>query len=119
MQATQTQGSSTGRATPKWVWAALVIGAGVMLLWAWFLLSFISEPSAKGRPGAVLVSWAAASVASALVAGLGAIGLRRREAWARPLAWIASIAMTITCVGAVAGIPTLIALLSSRSASKI
>jgi hypothetical protein len=49
---------------------------------------------------------------------IGAIGLLRRERWARMVAGIASAAMTLTVVGAIAGIPVLAALVSSRNSNK-
>ena len=86
-----------------------------MAAWAWFIFGFITEPSAVGRVLAVLVTWIALSIAAALAGAVGAIGLLRREASGRALAWIAAIAMTLTGVGAIAGIPALIGLLASRN----
>jgi len=89
-----------------------------MAWWAWFISGFISQPSAVGRVLAVLLYWIAMAIASGLTGAVGAIGLLRHRAWGRPLAWIAAIAMTLTGVGAVAGIPALIGLVSSRNASR-
>jgi hypothetical protein len=110
--------TTPAQATPPWVWAVLVLGAAVMLTWAWFVIGFLSEPSAVGRIWIVLVTSSAYSAGSAVIGVIGAIGLVRRERWARTVAAIASAAMTLTVVGAVAGIPALIGLLSSRNSSR-
>ena len=101
--------------TPPWVWPVLLIGAAVMLGWAWFIVGFLAEPSAVGRIRFVLVTSSAYSVGAAVVGVIGAVGLIRRQRWARTAAGIASGAMTLTVVGAIAGIPVLIALVSSRN----
>ena len=103
--------------TATWVWVALVIGAGVMLAWAWFILGFLSEPSAVGRIRLVLVMSSLYSIGSAVVSLVGAIGLIRRDRWAYTVSVIASASMTLTIVGAVAGIPVLIGLMSPRRSS--
>jgi hypothetical protein len=114
--APETRPAEAKPAGPAWLWGALLAGAVVNAWWAWFIFGFISEPSAVGRVLFVLVTWIALSITSALAGALGAMGLLRREASGRPLAWIAAIAMTLTGVGAVAGIPALIGLGSSRNA---
>jgi hypothetical protein len=118
VQATEERTTPAQATTPQWVWAVLVFGAAVMLTWAWFVIGFLSEPSAVGRIWIVLVTSSAYSAGSAVVGVIGAIGLIRRERWARTVAGIASAAMTLTVVGAVAGIPALIGLLSSRNSSR-
>ena len=118
MPAPQEQTTTVQATTPPWVWAVLVFGAAVMLTWAWFVIGFLSEPSAAGRIGVVLVTSSAYSAGSAVVGLIGAVGLIRRERWARTVAAIASAAMTLTVVGAVAGIPALIGLLSSRNSPR-
>ena len=118
MRATQTSAAAARRVTPVWLWGALLAGAVVMAWWAWFISGFISQPSAVGRVLAVLLYWIAMSTASGLTGAIGAIGLLRHRAWGRTLAWITAIAMTLTGVGAVAGIPALIGLVSSRNASR-
>jgi len=115
VQATQGQTSREPAVTPPWVWPVLLIGAAVMLGWAWFIVGFLTEPSAVGRIKFVLVTSSAYSVGAAVVGVLGAIGLIRHERWARTAAGIASGAMTLTVIGAIAGIPVLIALISSRN----
>jgi hypothetical protein len=101
-----------------WLWGALLVGAVVAAGWAWFIFGFISEPSAVGRILAVLVFWIALSLAAALAGAVGALGLVLHEPSARSLAWIAATTMTLTGVGAVAGIPALIGLLASRGAAR-
>jgi len=105
-------------ATPPWVWAALLIGSALMLWWGWFVIGFLSEPSAVGRIWVVLVTSSAYSAGSAVVGTIGAVGLLRRERWARTVAGIAAGAMTLTVIGAIAGIPVLAALVSSRNSNK-
>jgi hypothetical protein len=117
LQATREQTTPTNATTPPWVWAVLVFGAGVMLAWAWFILGFLSEPSAVGRIRVVLLSSAVYSIGSAVVGVVGAIGLMRRRRWAGTVSVIASAAMTLTVVGAIAGIPALLGLMSPRRSS--
>jgi hypothetical protein len=111
----------TAAATPvtqPWVSVAILIGAAIGVAWALFLLQFMNEPSAVGRPKAVLVFWVVASLTAAVLAAPAAIMLRRRDRSGRPLAWIVSILITATLVGAIAGIPALIGLGSSRRTSR-
>jgi hypothetical protein len=103
---------------PPWVGPVLLLGAALMLYWAWFIIGFQSEPSAVGRIWIVLVTSSAYSAGSAVVGVIGAIGLIRRERWARTVATIASAAMTLTVVGAVAGIPALVGLVASRNSPR-
>jgi hypothetical protein len=107
----------TSATTPPWVWVVLVFGSGVMVAWAWFILGFLPEPSAVGRIRVVLVTSAAYSVGSAAVGVIGAFGLIRRRRWAGTVSVIASAAMTLTVVGAIAGIPALLGLMSPRRSS--
>jgi predicted membrane protein len=93
----------------------LLIGAALMLAWAWFIVGFLAEPAAVGRIRFVLVTSSAYSVGAAVVGVIAAIGLIRHRRWARTAAGIASGAMTFTVVGAIAGIPVLIALVASRN----
>lgn len=95
-----------------------MIGAVVLLAWAWFLSGFLSEPSAVGRSALVLTGWVGTSAAAAAVGVVASIGVFRRERWARPLAAVAAAGMTLTCVGAAAGIPALVGLASSRGSSR-
>jgi len=118
MRATQERAAPAQATTPPWVWAALLIGSAVMLWWGWFVIGFLSEPSAVGRIWVVLVTSSAYSAGSAVVGVIASIGLLRRERWARTVAAIASAAMTLTVIGAIAGIPVLAALVSSRNSNK-
>ena len=99
---------------PVWVWAALLAGAVVNLWWVWFLNGFLNEPSAVGRVEMVLVTSMALSSLAGIFGAIGAVGLLRREAWSRRMAWIGAGALTISGVGAVGGIPALVGLLWSR-----
>lgn len=101
-----------------WLWWALLAGAVVVAAWAWFIFGFISEPSAVGRILAVLVFWIALSLAAALAGAVGALGLVLHEPSGRSVAWIAATTMTLTGVGAIAGIPALIGLLASRGTAR-
>src|ERR1700694_2335970 len=107
-----------GKPTQRWVGAALLIGGAIAVAWAAFLSQFMNEPSAVGRSKAVLVIWAVASLTAAVLAAPAAIMLRRRDRPGRPLAWSVSILITATIVGAIAGIPALIGLGSSRRTSR-
>ena len=104
--------------TQPWVSVAILIGAAIGVAWALFLLQFMNEPSAVGRPKAVLVIWFGVSLGTACLAVPTAIMLLRRDRSGRPLAWIVSILITATIVGAIAGIPALIGLGSSRRTSR-
>ena len=97
-----------------WLWAALLAGAVVNVWWAWFVAGFLSEPSAVGRVLAALLASIALSAASGVAGAIGALGLLRHEEWDRAVAWIAAVAMTLTGVGAIAGIPAVIGLWWSR-----
>jgi hypothetical protein len=114
VQATRERTTPTNPTAPPWVWVVLVFGAGVMVAWAWFILGFLSEPSAVGRIRVVLVTSIAYSAGSAVVGVIGAFGLIRRRRWAGTVSVIASAAMTLTIVGAIAGIPALLGLMSPR-----
>ena len=89
-----------------------------MATWAWFIVGFLSEPSAVGRSRVVLLTSIAYSIGAALAGVAGAVGLARSKRWGRTLAGIASAAMTFSVVGAIAGIPALIGIWSSRNSSR-
>jgi hypothetical protein len=86
------------------------------MAWGFFLTQFHAEPSAVGRVGFVLAVWSALSTLAALagIAALFNLLVFRDDRRRRGLAAGAAIMMTITIVGAVVGIPVLIALYSSR-----
>lgn len=109
---------TVGKSTPRWVPTTLLIGAAIAVAWAAFLSQFMNEPSAVGRSKVVLVIWAVASLTAAVLALPAAIMLRRRDRSARVLAWIVSVLITATFVGAIAGIPALIGLAWSRKGSR-
>ncbi len=100
--------------TQPWVSVALLIGAAIALGWATFLVQFRNEPSAIGPTKAALVAWFGVSLASAVLAVPAAAMLLRRNGPGRPLAWIVAILQTASCIGAIAGVPALIGLWSSR-----
>jgi hypothetical protein len=104
-------------ATPGWLWAALLAGAVVTVWWAWFVSGFLSEPSAVGRVLVVLLTSICLSVVSGLAGAAGAMALLRKERWDRPLAWFAAVALTLSGLGAIGGIPALVGLVWSRKAA--
>jgi hypothetical protein len=112
MQATDVQAVPGGRQAPSWVWWTLLAGAGVLVMWAWFLSGFFTEPSAVGRARALLGLVAGGSLGTALLGMLAAVGLVRHARWAPRLALVASVFMIFTVVGAIAGIPAVVGLAS-------
>lgn len=56
---------------PRWIWwTALAVGV-VLLLWGWFVLGFLTEPSAVGRMRSALVGIGVGS----LVVGVAGVGV--------------------------------------------
>ncbi len=104
--------------TPRWVWWTLLAGAALLAFWAWFVFGFRSEPSVVGRSRVALDLVVGGSIASALVASGAAVALLARRRWAPRLALVAAVLMTLTVVGAIAGVPALIGLVSSRNSSR-
>ncbi len=49
---------------------ALLVAAGLLLWWGWFVLGFLSEPSAVGNLRTGLIVVGAGSMAAALASGL-------------------------------------------------
>jgi hypothetical protein len=96
---------------------ALLAGAVIAIWWGWFVFGFIQEPSAVGPVLIALLTLIASSFAAGLAGAVGAYGLIRNAAWARPVAWIAASLITLTGVGAIAGIPALVGLGWSRKAA--
>ena len=105
----------TGPSTPRWVWWTLLAGAAILVAWAWFVFGFRTEPSVVGRSRTALNFLIGDSLGSALLGAVAAAALVARKRWAPKLALVASIFMTLTIVGAIAGIPALIGVLSSRA----
>jgi hypothetical protein len=58
------------RRIPRSAWWTVVIVAAVFVLWGWFVLGFLSEPSAIGRMRTALVAIGAGSI----VLGVGGAG---------------------------------------------
>ncbi len=115
---TELRASAARTSTPRWVWWALLAGAAILLVWAWFILGFLSEPSAVGRPRAALALVGGSSIGTAVIGVIASLGLLNRQRWAWRLAVVSSVFMTLTIVGAIAGIPALIGLMSGRSSTK-
>jgi hypothetical protein len=116
VQAVKTTRSTT-HATPAWVGWVLVAASVGLVAWAWFISGFLSEPSAVGRSRLVLdlvIGLGLVAAAAGLVSGFGLL-TRRRWSWAAGV--VASAAMILSVVGAIAGIPALIGLWSSRKLS--
>jgi hypothetical protein len=103
--------------SPNWVSWTLVAGAAILFVWGFFVLTFLSEPSAVGRMLAALVLIGGGSVATAVLGIIGAAGISKHAAWGRSVALAASILMTLSVVAAIAGIPALIGALSSRDSN--
>jgi hypothetical protein len=106
------------KVTPRWVSVALAVGAVIAVAWAPFIYQFTSEVASDRRSKAVLIAWTAFSIGAALLGLVGAIGVLRGFRSSRVLAWIASLVLVLTLVGAIPGIAALMGLWSSRSASK-
>jgi hypothetical protein len=114
MQATHISRPSS----PGWITWILLVGAVVLFAWGWFVFGFLSEPSAVGRTWLALVVIGGCSMAAAVLGLIAAAGLLRPAGWAVPMAFVAAVLMILSIVGAVAGIPALIGLVSSRMSSR-
>lgn len=104
-------------ATPRWVAWTLVVGSLLLVVSAWFVSGFLSEPSATGRVRLVLLGWVAFSGCAALLGIAAATAAVRGVRWSRPLALVAAAAMTVTGAGALAGVPALLGLFWSRASA--
>jgi hypothetical protein len=118
LQIIQAPAAPIQASTPRWVWPFLLAGAGLLLAWGVFVLSFKSEPSAVGRTGAIVILIGVASIGTALVGGIASIGLVRHARWARSVAWFASALMILTCVSSWAGLVGVVGLASGRTSRK-
>ena len=58
------------RRIPRSAWWTVVIVAAVFVLWGWFVLGFLSEPSAIGRMRTALIGIGAASIVLGLAGAL-------------------------------------------------
>ena len=103
---------------PHWVSSALFAGSVLLLLWGFYVLTFISEPSAVGRVLVALIVIGGASIGGALVGVVAAIGLFMRTRWAASAAWLASVLLLLSVVSSWAGIIGLVGLISSRLSSR-
>ena len=97
------------------MWWLLMFGATVVLAWAWFLFSFLGEPSAVGRLRVGLLLIVGYCLLTAILTVIAASRLRSAQGWRLALA--AAVALTFTGVGALVGIPVLIELFSRRRLS--
>jgi hypothetical protein len=114
VQATPSKAPTDARYAPRWIWWTLLLGAIVLVAWALFLLSFMSEPSAVGRSRAVLGGVAGFALGAAGFTVVAALGLLRRATWAPRLALVASVFMILSLAGAIVGIPVVFGLLAGR-----
>jgi hypothetical protein len=114
MQVSEARMPSRPAPSPNWVSWTLVAGSAILLVWGFYVLTFLSEPSAVGRLLAALVLIGGGCIVTAVLGIAGAAGVSRRTSWGRSVALVASILMTLSVVGAVAGIPALIGTLSGR-----
>jgi hypothetical protein len=117
MQMTQARMPAVPPGSPGWVAWTLVAGAAILLVWGVFVLTFLSEPSAEGRLLVALLLIGVGSVLTGLLGVVAAVGLSRRTSWARRVTLVASILMTLSVVGAIAGLPALLGALSSRDSN--
>jgi hypothetical protein len=103
--------------TPRWVWWTLLVGAAILVIWGVFVLAFLSEPSAVGRVRGLISLIGGASIVAAVLGVVGAVALRRNKPWAWMVALAASLLMTVTVVGAIAGLPALVGIIAGRRLS--
>jgi eukaryotic-like serine/threonine-protein kinase len=113
-------GRPTGGApyTPTWVTIVLGLGVGIGLLWVGGLALYAFDPTQDSGTRLTAFIWGIMSLAAVLLATVGLVGVLRRTYWGRPMAWAAAVALTLTCVGALAGVPVLIGLGMSRGQSR-
>ena len=117
MQSPEPVGAPTAGSVPRWVAWILIVGAIALVGWAWYVAGFLSEPSAIGRSRLALLIYAGYGGLAAL-SGIGAaVGVIRKASWGRRAAVVAAVLMTLTCTGALAGVPALLGVLSSRGPS--
>ena len=117
MQATESKPATTAGPIPRWVAWVLIVGAVLLLGWAWFIAGFLSEPSAVGRSRLAL-DWFIGSAAGGAIAGLvSAAGILRSQPWARRAGIFASIVLILSCAGVVVAAPALAGLWPTRRSS--
>jgi serine/threonine protein kinase len=105
-------------AAPRWVVLLLGIGTLVLLFWLFVMIGTLSEPSAVGRSRSTQVFWLLDSIIGMVLTIASVIGVVRRASWGRRAAWAASIALLLSLVGAVLGIPAMVGLFLSRKQSR-
>ena len=103
--------------SPRWVWWTLLVGAVVLFVWGWYVLGFLTEPSAVGGVWAALLLIGAGSIAAGLLGVIAAGALVARTQWAWRIAIVASVFMSLSIVGAIAGVPALVGVIASRRLS--
>lgn len=117
VQAIAPQPHTTRPAAPRWVAWTLIVGAVLLVAWAWFVFGFLAEPSATGRTRLVLDWFVGSSIGSAVACAVVAGGVLRGATWARRASVFAAVVMILTCAGAVIGVPLLIGLIPTRRSS--
>jgi hypothetical protein len=60
---------------PRWVWWSLLIVAAIFLLWGWFILGFLTEPSAVGRLRTALIVIGAGSIVAGVTGAFVGIAM--------------------------------------------
>jgi hypothetical protein len=60
---------------PRWVWWTLLTVALVLLVWGWFILSFLTEPSAIGRLRTALIVMGAGSIVVGIVGAVVGVSM--------------------------------------------
>jgi hypothetical protein len=55
---------------PRWVWWAVLVVAAFLIVWGWYVLGYLTEPSAVGRLRAGLI---VVGVGSIIVGVAGAV----------------------------------------------
>jgi hypothetical protein len=103
---------------PHWVSSVLLAGSLLLVLWGLFVLSFKSEPSAVGRVHVALYVIGGASIGTAIVGGVAAVGLIWRARWATAAAWAAAVLMVLTVVSSWAGVVASVGLIAGRRSPK-
>ena len=58
---------------PKWVWWSLLLGAVLLVAWGWFVLGFLTEPSAVGRMRSGLIVIGGVSIALGVIAAVAGV----------------------------------------------
>jgi hypothetical protein len=99
------------------VWWTLLVGAAILVIWGGFVLGFLTEPSAVGRVRIAIGVIGGVSILAAVLGVIASVALRRGKDWAWIVALAASLLMTITVVGAIAGLPALVGIAAGRRLS--